>query len=129
MDANLILIDTIGRSAKDELNLVKMKQMLKFNRHNPEYILTISASTKAKEVQRIFKNFNIFGYNSVIVTKLDESDGVGAILNVAIDNKCGIKYYTNGQRVPNDIEKASAFNLMEKIKGLEMEVYLNNVDY
>ena len=128
-DADLILIDTIGRSAKDEMNIVKMKQLLRFNRCDPEYVLTISASTKTSDIQRIFKNFDIFGYKSIIITKLDESDTIGSILSAAINKERGIRYYTDGQRVPNDIEKASHLNIMEKIKGLELEVYLSNVNW
>jgi len=124
-DADLVLIDTIGRSANDEMNLVKMKQLLKIVRHKVEFVLTVSASTKAKEVKNIFKSFDIFEYDSIIVTKLDESDTIGSILNVAIDKGCAIRYFTSGQRVPNDIEKATVYNTMDKIKGLDIEVYLN----
>lgn len=124
-DAELVLIDTIGRSANDEMNLVKMKQLLKIARHKVEFVLTISASTKAKEVKNIFKSFDIFEYDSIIVTKLDESDTIGAILNVAIDKGCSIRYFTSGQKVPNDIEKATVYNTMDKVKGLDIEVYLN----
>lgn len=124
-EADLILIDTIGRSANDEMNLVKMKQLLKVARHKPEFVLTISASTKPKEVKNIFKNFSIFEYDSIIITKLDESDAIGAILNTAFQYNCAIRYFTTGQRVPNDIEKATIYNTMDKIKGLDIEVYLN----
>ena len=126
-DADLVLIDTIGRSAKDEMNLVKMKQLLKFSRYKPEYALTISASTKVKEIQKIFKNFDLFDFNSIIITKLDECDIIGGILNSAIELKKSLRYLTDGQRVPNDIEKVNKINLMTKVKGLELEVYMNNV--
>ena len=128
-EANLILIDTIGRSANDEMNLVKMKQLLKLKNCNTEYILTVSASVKQSEVKKIFKSFDLFEYGSIIITKLDESETIGAIINCSIDRKCGIKYFTTGQRVPNDIEKAESINLMTKIKGLDTEVYLSNVRY
>lgn len=126
-DADIILIDTIGRSAKDEMNLIKMKQLLKFSKLKPEYVLTISASTKVKEIQKIFKNFDLFDFSSIIITKLDECEIIGGILSTAIEHKKSIRYYTDGQRVPNDIEKATKVNLLDKVKGLELEVYLNNV--
>jgi flagellar biosynthesis protein FlhF len=109
------------------MNLVKMKQLLQFNRYKPEYALTISASTKVKEIQKIFKNFDLFDFNSIIITKLDECDIIGGILNSAIELKKSLRYLTDGQRVPNDIEKVNKINLMTKVKGLELEVYMNNV--
>jgi len=124
-ESDVILIDTIGRSAKDEMNLIKMKQLLKLARFKPEFVLTISASTKPKEVKAIFKSFSMFDYDSVIITKIDESETIGAILNTAIDKNCSIRYFTNGQKVPNDIEKATKYNIMDQIKGLDIEVYLN----
>jgi len=128
-DANLILIDTIGRSARDEMNLVKMKQLLKLNNCHADYILTICASVKKSEVKKVFKSFNIFDYQSIIITKVDESESVGAIINDAIEKKCEIKFYTNGQKVPSDIERADKTNIMSLIKGLEAEVYLSSVSY
>ena len=90
-------------------------------------MLTVCANTKVKEIEKIFKNFNIFDYESIIITKLDESETIGGILNTAIENKKVVKYITTGQRVPNDIERATKNNLMDKLKGLLLEVYLNNV--
>ncbi|HPO49600.1 MAG TPA: hypothetical protein PLO89_04680 [Spirochaetota bacterium] len=125
-DANLILIDTIGRSQNDELNIVKMKQILNVKNYEVYFVLAVSATTKSCDVEKIFKSFDIFDYNSVIITKIDESENIGSILSEAIKRGKGIIYYTNGQRVPNDIEKANLFNLMSKIKGLDMEVVLQN---
>ena len=58
---------------------------------------------------------------------LDECDIIGGILNSAVESKKSLRYLTDGQRVRNDIQKASKNNLMEKVKGLELEVYMNNV--
>ncbi len=127
-DSDIVLIDTIGRSARDDMNLVKMKQLLKLTNHKPEFVLALSASVKPAEVKRIFKSFDMFEYTGVIITKLDESETIGAILNCAIEKKVELKYLTTGQRVPNDIEKATSANLMSKVKGLDTEVYLTNVN-
>jgi len=127
--ADLILIDTIGRSQTDELNLVKMKQMLDIKYAEFDFNLAISATTKPREVERIFKSFDIFDYKNVIITKMDESDIIGSIISAAHNRNKGIIFYTNGQRVPNDIEKATNFNILSKIKGFDPEVLLVNSKY
>jgi len=127
--ADLILIDTIGRSQTDEMNLVKMKQMLDIKYADVEFTLAVSAATKPREIERIFKSFDIFDYKNVVITKVDESEIIGAVLSSAILRNKGIVFYTTGQRVPNDIERATAFNIMSKIKGLEPEVILMNSKY
>lgn len=128
-DAELILIDTTGRSQKDELNLVKMKTMLNLDKYKVNYILTLSSTTKPKEIKKVFKSFEIFDYESIIITKLDESDTIGSILELAMTKKKGILYYTNGQQVPQEIEKATSFNLISKITGLDSSVLLSHAKY
>jgi flagellar biosynthesis protein FlhF len=128
-DAELIVIDTIGRSQTDDLNIVKMKQMLDLKNIEVDFVLAISAATKPREVEKIFKSFDIFDYKSIIITKLDESGYVGAIISSSISKNKEILFFTNGQRVPNDIERATGFNIMSKIKGLEPEVIFMNSKY
>jgi flagellar biosynthesis protein FlhF len=128
-DAELLVIDTIGRSQTDDLNIVKMKQMLDLKNVEVNFVLAVSAATKPREVDRIFKSFDIFDYNSIIITKLDESESIGAIISSSIKKNKEILFYTNGQRVPNDIERATNFNIMSKIKGLEPEVIFMNSKY
>lgn len=127
--ADMIIVDTTGRSQKDEINILKMKQLLDIRNCDLEFVLTISANTKQKEVARIFKSFDIFDYKNVIITKIDESDSIGAIISTCIDKKKAIMYYTDGQKVPNDIEKADIFNIISKIKGLETEIFFSLAKY
>ena len=128
-DANLILVDTMGRSQKDEFNLIKMKQILNIKNCNVHFALAVSATTKTNDVEKIFKSFDIFDYNSVIVTKTDESETIGGIISESIKRRKPILYLTDGQRVPNDIERATYSNIMSKIKGLESEVIFNNTRF
>lgn len=128
-NADIILIDTIGRGQKDEINLAKMKQILDVKNYEIDFILTLSANTKPSEVKRIFKSFDVFNYKNIIITKYDESDTIGSIINCCIDMKKGIMFITDGQRVPNDIEKADEWNILAKIKGLEPQVYFSNAKY
>ncbi|HOJ63105.1 MAG TPA: flagellar biosynthesis protein FlhF [Spirochaetota bacterium] len=128
-DADIILIDTIGRGQRDEINLAKMKQILDVKNYNVDFILTLSATTKPAEVKRIFRSFDIFDYKNVIITKYDESETIGSIINCCLDMKKGIMFITDGQRVPNDIQKADEWNILTKIKGLEPQVYLESAKY
>ncbi len=128
-NADLILIDTIGRSQEDDLRLAEMKNMLKMKNVEAKFILTVSAATKPREVENIFKKFEIFNYDSVIITKNDESELIGSILSAVIKYDKKLIFYTNGQRVPNDIERVSENNIISKIKGFDPSVYLANIRY
>ncbi len=125
----LILIDTTGRSQQDGIKLAEMREFLRLKTIHPNFVLAISATTKPKEVRNIFKNFSIFDYDQIIITKNDESDTVGSILSCAIEFKKKIMFCTNGQKVPSNIEKVSKSSLMQKITGFAPEVYLENLEF
>lgn len=125
----LILIDTTGRSQQDGIKLAEMREFLRLKTIHPNFVLAVSATTKPKEVRNIFKNFSIFDYDQVIITKNDESDTIGSILSCAIEFKKKIMFCTNGQKVPSNIEKVSESSLMQKITGFAPEVYLENLEF
>ncbi len=125
-NADLILVDTIGRSQQDEINIAKMKKMLELQRCDYECLLTISAVTKPREVSKIFKSFEVFDFQGVIITKLDESETFGALLNETISRKKTLRYLTDGQKVPNDIKKAGRSILLERLKGFDPSIYFSN---
>ena len=59
-----------------------MKKVLEMRGTGSESFLTVMASTKASDLREIMKQYEIFGYESVIITKLDETDCVGNLLSV-----------------------------------------------
>ena len=128
-NSDLILIDTIGRSQQDGVRLAEMREMLKVKNIRPHFVLAVSATTKPREVRTIFKNFSIFDYEQILITKNDESDTFGSILCAAIEHKKKIMFCTIGQKVPTDIEKASTDGIMRRIVGFDQAVYLVNFDF
>ncbi len=55
----------------------------------------------------------------MILTKLDEASGMGAILSVARRVNLPISYLTAGQAVPDDIEPAHPRRIARLILGQE----------
>jgi flagellar biosynthesis protein FlhF len=96
-----------------------MKALLKSSRFNIKYLLAISATTKAKDVKKIFKAFDTFDFDGVVITKTDESETIGAILCEAMQRDKGISFFTNGQNALKDIVKASHDTVLQMIDGLQ----------
>lgn len=118
-DCDLILIDTAGRSHKDADKLEEMKGFLQTTIQADIY-LCLSATTKDRELEEILKRFSIFDVSKVVFTKLDECESFGCIVNLLLKASLQIAYFTNGQRVPEDIEVATSDKLAELIlKGAE----------
>ncbi|PIE04680.1 MAG: flagellar biosynthesis protein FlhF [Spirochaetales bacterium] len=118
-DADLILIDTIGKSPRDKDRIEQMRRLLEVCGENADVHLALSATTKTGDVIKIMELFDIFGYGAVILTKLDETMQVGNLISVLSEKNCPVSYLTDGQSVPVDIELASPGRLLSRVSGLE----------
>lgn len=116
----LILVDTIGRSPRDLSKLAEMKDVLDAAGTCCEIHLTISATTKASDVEEILKTFEPFKYRAVILTKIDETLRIGNIISVLAASRKPISYIADGQSVPQDIEQASILRLLMNLDGFRI---------
>ena len=121
-DAELILIDTIGRSPRDnELN-VKLQTLLNVpDKRNTRCYLAVSASMKKIDIDKVFEQFKMFNITSVIVTKTDETQTIGNILSICHDRRVPLLFITDGQMVPRDIHKASSAFVLSLLRGFNMD--------
>lgn len=121
-DEDYIIIDTTGYSPKDYENIAKMKKVLDVKNYSVETYLCMSASTKLSDMKEIMQQYEIFGYNSVIITKFDETSHVGNIVCALSDKGKSLTYLTTGQKVPNYFEQASVVRLLSELSGFKMDL-------
>ncbi|WP_020612465.1 flagellar biosynthesis protein FlhF [Sediminispirochaeta bajacaliforniensis] len=119
-DTDLVLVDTIGKSPKDYVNLAKMREMLSACGTRAEVHLALSATTKASDVKDILAQFEPFGYSSVVLTKLDETMRIGNIISSLYEKRKILSYITNGQSVPEDILQADRMVLLKTLEGFDL---------
>uniref|UniRef100_A0A831UAR8 Flagellar biosynthesis protein FlhF n=1 Tax=Geobacter metallireducens TaxID=28232 RepID=A0A831UAR8_GEOME len=105
-DKELILIDTAGRSHKDNEKIEELKGFLE-SRFAIEIHLCLAATTRDREIQEVVERFGILPISRVIFTKLDESESYGSIVNAHLRTRFPLSYFTTGQRVPEDLEIAT----------------------
>lgn len=120
LDADIILIDTIGKSPKDYTKIAEMRQFLDAAGTISDMHLAVSATTKASDMVEIFRQYETFGYSSLIITKFDETTKVGNIISVLSEQQKKIAYITTGQRVPQDFEQASVVRLLTHLEGFRI---------
>jgi flagellar biosynthesis protein FlhF len=105
-----VLIDTIGRSARDLADQLELADYLR----NSEQIvkcLAIQATTHPTDATLAIDKFALFGVDQLVITKLDETGRPGSAISTAAAARLPLAYLCTGQRVPEDIEKASAESL------------------
>ena len=118
-DADLVLVDTIGKSPRDESRIEEMRELLSACGETAEVHLALSATTKTSDLKQIMTRFKSFRYRSVILTKLDETTRIGNLVSALSESETPLSYLTDGQSVPVDIAVASPLRLLSRLKGLE----------
>jgi flagellar biosynthesis protein FlhF len=117
-DLDLILLDTAGRSPKDEVKLQELKAFLAEAKPD-EVHLVLSSVTGAAALERTAQRFAVVGTTALILTKLDEATGLGNLLPLLRSSKLPLSYLTNGQNVPDDIAPANRQRLARALLGME----------
>jgi flagellar biosynthesis protein FlhF len=119
MDA--IFIDTSGYSPNDGDHIGSMKVLLDVPSMRPDVYLAVTASSKARDLENIFKNYEPFGYNSVIVTKCDESNQYGNVISVLHKKHKSISFITNGQIVAKNIVAANPVDFLVRLENFNID--------
>ncbi|MBN23228.1 MAG: flagellar biosynthesis protein FlhF [Bdellovibrionaceae bacterium] len=113
---DLILVDTTGRSQKDDHSLLEIEKVLR-SINNVRVQLVLSATTRDQELFEMSKKYALFKPECALLTKLDECITFGVLYNFSQKSKLPYCYFTNGQNVPQDIEQASG----ERVVSLILE--------
>jgi flagellar biosynthesis protein FlhF len=115
-EMDLVLIDTAGRSPRDEVKLQELKSLFGEARVD-EIHLVMSLTASLKSMTSTVRSFRGAGATSLLLTKLDEAESLGDILSLSREFELPISYLTTGQNVPDDIEPSEVSRLARLILG------------
>lgn len=109
----LVLIDTAGMSQRD----LQLSQQLTSG-HNPDVnvknYLVLAAATQLNVMRDIVHSFGQVQLHGCILTKVDEALQLGNVISVLVESKLPMVYVSVGQRVPEDLQKMSANELIDR---------------
>lgn len=120
-DNDVIYIDTSGYSPNDSENIGRLKSALNVDGLRPDVYLAVTASTKARDLENIMQNYEPFGYSSVIVTKCDETTRFGNIISVLNEKRKAISYWTDGQVISRNIQRAGVVDFLIRLVGFNVD--------
>lgn len=115
---DLVLIDTAGRSPRDELQIQELRRLLAEARVD-EVHLVLSMTSNLRSLIASAEKFAQANATSLVLTKLDEAMGLGNLLELTRKVPLPISYLTTGQDVPNDIEPADSDRIARLLLGRE----------
>lgn len=111
-DADLILIDTAGRSDPQsrsaQVDLVRTAPQVQLH-------LVMSVAAGGRELAAVARRYKAFGAERLIFTKLDEAEAPAGVLAAAAVVPRPISCICDGQRVPEDIHTVTEESLVERL--------------
>jgi flagellar biosynthesis protein FlhF len=109
-----ILVDTAGRSLGDARALEVAERLSTLPGVRTHVVLP--AGTSPRQAARLL---DAYGERArrVVLTRLDEGDSVAPLLKLIAARDLTVSYLGTGQRVPDDLERASAAALARHILG------------
>ena len=117
-DLDLVLMDTAGRSPRDEVKIQELKSML--GEANPDEVyLVLSSTAGAGNLVTTAEQFQEVGTTALLLTKLDEASNLGNLLGLVRQCPLPLSYVTDGQNVPDDIEVAQSRPLARMMLGMD----------
>ena len=112
-DYDLILIDTPGNSFQND-DFIDTINVLNSDDVSAQIFLTLSANSQSK-ANELFCNTLAKETDGVIITKADEALNLGEILSTVIESESEIVLLTDGQRIPNDLHRITAKELLQSV--------------
>lgn len=115
-ECDVILVDTTGRNCKNMMQISETRKYVETI--NADIVhLVLSMTTKQGDIKKIIENYKAVNYNSLILTKVDETLTYGSILTSCFYGNVPISFITTGQNVPEDIEEAEKDRLLKLVLG------------
>jgi flagellar biosynthesis protein FlhF len=115
-DADLVLVDTAGRSSPEDVarQAAIVRALPRVRVH-----LVVSAATGALELAAVADRYRELSPDRLVVTKLDEAAGPGGILSASARIGRPVACVADGQRVPEDLHAPTGPELVDLVVGKE----------
>ncbi len=113
-DKSIIFIDTPGRSPTDTDQLEVLRSFIEVL-PNPHLQIALAAGTNLADARRIVDRFAMVPPSGIVLTKLDETSLFGPACAVLAEASIPLSYFTQGQRVPEDIDVASNEKMIDRM--------------
>jgi len=122
-DRKCVLVDTAGLVGDGALWREQSRQLRAVGTPIRHYLVTPSTAQYAVMMSN-YAHFKELGLAGSILTKLDEAVSLGEAVSYLIESRLPCVYFTNGQRVPEDICLADKVRLVNRADSLFQETSL-----
>jgi flagellar biosynthesis protein FlhF len=110
-----LFIDTAGSMGEYDSKLNELLEIIKNDSsYKVEISLVLCATSKMRDLEKIFKIFSDLPLDNFIFTKLDETDDLSDMINFLIKHEKPVTYLSIGQEIPEDLRVATKEYLLNQ---------------
>ena len=106
--AELLLVDTPSVGSSEDASMRAFSELAHKARRSTHVLLLLPAWLRGNDAERLICHYEHVSPTGLVVTKLDETDGVGGMIQASLGADLPIVYLSRGPRVPEHLEPASA---------------------
>lgn len=110
---DIILIDTAGRNFRDEAYVEQFERHHDFS--ETSLSLVLSLTSKMRDMEMIYSQFEALPLESLIFTKADETSEIHAMYRMVRKSGLPVAWLTDGQEVPDDLVSGVPDRLTERL--------------
>ncbi|MCH8496900.1 MAG: flagellar biosynthesis protein FlhF [Marinobacter sp.] len=111
-DKRLVLIDTAGLTPADKGCQQQLEELAN-SYHDIKPYLVVAATSQPRIMKSTWHCYKMAGLAGCILTKLDEAMTLGEVIGFAVETGLPVAYYTDGQKIPQDLHPAKAAQLVK----------------
>jgi len=109
----LVLVDTAGMQAQDPQLRGQLAELAAQGRR-VRNMLVLAATSQHRVLRSAFHTYRSCGLSGCILTKVDEAATLGEALGLAMEQGLPVAYLADGQRIPDDINRAVGHQLVSR---------------
>ena len=123
-DRHLVLVDTAGLTSTDKGYEEQLMELAR-SHHRIRTHLVVSATSQPRIMKSVWHCYKMANLTGCVMTKIDEALTLGESLGFVMETGLPVAYYTDGQKIPEDLHHAESIPLVrlavERLKKLQQQ--------
>jgi len=111
--AELLLVDTPSVGSREDAAMRAFSELAHLSRRSTHMMMLLPAWLRGGDAEKLVGHYTHFSPTGLIVTKLDECDAMGGVLQAAMVASLPIQFLCRGPRVPEHLEAADKVKIVD----------------
>ena len=113
LPADLVLVDTPSVGSTQDASMRSFADLSHKARRRTHVMLLLPAWLRGNDAEGLVQHYDHLSPTSLSVTKMDETEGMGGVIQASIAAHLPINYLSRGPRVPEHLEAATKSQILE----------------